>query len=468
MKVAARSASRRVKSIPGIEDFYALRIGAVWRYFKSEHFSFWMICCYLFVEYVRPQSIIPSLDILPWAKVFLILSLGGLFADKQKKWIADPANKWITLFLLVIVLASFTATYPSISWGHFMDFFGWYVIYFLIINIVRTEQRFLIFLAVFLLASFKLSFFGAKTWTLRGFSFTTWGLMGPPGFFQNSGEFAIQMLMFAPVALELAFFLRPFVSKAKYYFLLLLPFTAAMSVMGASSRGAQVGLGYQIYGSILKGRLSFKTLILAAAVVYVGLALLPEEQKARFSSAGNDRTSQQRLLYWKHGMEMIREHPVLGVGYFNFPLYFATHWPEDVLHGGSNSDGSVVAAELPHNIFIQVGTDAGLIGLGIFGALIYRTAKSAREIRLLARKYPGDSKPFAGLAKGLLVAMWSFLIAGQFVTVTYYPFFWINLAFMVALRNIALEHYLQLGKAKQAAPSTIGKVPQPSPPQHYK
>ncbi len=93
-----------------------------------------------------------------------------------------------------------------------MDFFGWYVIYFLVINIVTTEARFLLFLAVFLLCSFKLSLFGAKTWTLRGFAFTKWGLQGPPGYFENSGEFAIQMLMFSPLAYELARFLKPHVS----------------------------------------------------------------------------------------------------------------------------------------------------------------------------------------------------------------------------------------------------------------
>jgi hypothetical protein len=35
--------------------------------------------------------------------------------------------------------------------------------------------------------------------------------------------------------------------------------------------------------------------------------------------------------------------------------------------------------------------------------------------------------------------MWGFLIAGQFVTVTYYPFFWINLAMMVATGNVARQ-----------------------------
>lgn len=430
---------RRAPVVP-IEDLYALKPRAFWGQVKQEHFSFWMICTYLFVEYVRPQSIFPSIDVLPWAKVFLIFALFGRVADRNAKWVSDAANVWITLFLVAILISCNLAAWPQYAWAHLMDFGGWFLIYFLIINIVTTERRLLIFLAIFLLASYKLSFFGAKTWTLRGFAFTRWGIQGPPGFFQNSGEYAIQMLMFSPVAAELALFLKPFLTRLKFWFLLTFPITGAMSIMGASSRGAQIALVYQLYGTILKGRLNFKTIVVAAIVLWAGFSLLPEEQKARFSSAGDDHTSQQRLLYWKHGIEMIEEHPFFGVGFFNFPPYMAAHWPEDV--GKLNYDANGIASsELPHNIFIQVGTDAGGVGLLIFLALILRTAKACREIRLLARDHPGEPKPFAPLAKGFLVALWSFVIAGQFVTVTYYPFFWINLALVISLRNIARSHY---------------------------
>lgn len=400
-----------------------------------------MICLYLFVEYVRPQSIIPALDILPWAKLFLLLSAIGLAMDRNRIRTSDPTNKWITAFLFAIILSCITAKYPRFSWSHFMDFFGWYIIYFLIVNIVTTERRFLIFLAIFFICSFKLSLFGAKTWALRGFSYTSWGLQGPPGFFENSGEFAIQMLMFGPIALELAIFLRPYISPMKYCMALLMPITALMSIMGASSRGAQLALVYQVYRSLLKGRISFKALLLVAAVAYAGVTLLPNEQKARFSAAGSDKTSHQRLLYWRHGIEMIKENPVLGVGFFNFPPYYASRWPEDLLPGPRVVLDGVVISELPHNIFIQIATDTGLVGTFFFLMLIYRTVKSASEIRKLNGDPTGVRKPFRSISRGLVVSMWGFLIAGQFVTVTYYPFFWINLALMISLKNIATQYY---------------------------
>ena len=410
------------------EPLYTLTFRAFASQMKKEPFSFWMICAYLFVEYVRPQSIIPWLDVLPWAQATLALALVGRLVERDAKWVSDSANIWMTLFLLVIILSSALAIYPDQSWAHFKDFFGWFVIYFLIVNIVTTERRLLIFLSIFLLASFKLSLFGARIWVMRGFSFTTWGIQGPPGFFTNSGEFSIQMLVYGPLAYYLALFLRPYISRLKFYAMLLMPITAVMSVIGASSRGAQVALGYQSYLTLIKGKLSLRNVLIAVAAIWLAVSLLPEEQKARFTASGDDRPSQQRLLYWKHGLEMIREHPVLGVGYFNFAPYYDKHYPEDVLYA---------EAQLPHNIFIQVGTDAGAMGLICLLALMIRTSTIARQVRKLCAGPSLSNRALVPIAKGLIVAMWGFIIAGQFVTVAYYPFFWVNLAMMVCVGNVA-------------------------------
>lgn len=405
---------------------YATNFSATWHGLVRESFAFWMICVYLLVEYVRPQSIFPLLDFLPWAKVALSLAMLGLLWEKNLRRVRDPANTLLTLYLAALVTSSLLAEYPEVSTYHWFDFFGWYLIYFLVIHIVNSERRFVIFLALFLLASFKLSLFGARTWAFRGFSFTSWGIMGPPGPFQNSGELSVQMLMFAPISYEYALFLRKHVSVRAYLLLLLFPITASMTVIGASSRGAQVALLYQTYRSLLKGRFSARSLILAAIVIVLAVALLPAEQLQRFESAGSDTTSQQRILYWQRGLQMMQEFPFFGVGYYNFAPYFDKHFPEDKLFA---------FAQLPHNIFIQVGTDAGLVGLLIFGALIVRTFSCCREIEMLSKLSRSSPFPFF-IARGLRISLWGFLIAGQFVTITYYPFFWMNLAFSVALLNI--------------------------------
>jgi O-antigen ligase len=343
----------------------------------------------------------------------------------------------MVLFLIVILVSSAVATYPTISWSHWFNLVGWFVIYFLIINIITTSERYFIFLALFLLANFKLSFFGARTWAWRGFSFTSWGLVGPPGFFGNSSDFSSEMLMFGPIAFELALFVKPFARRAMYWFVMLGAVTAAMSVLGASSRGSQLGLAFEGAWIAMKRKLRVSVLIGIVLAAGVGYALLPAAEKARFADIGNDNTSVQRLDYWRAGLKMIEHHPFLGVGYFNFAPVYAAQNPNKLWHG---------KAQLPHNIFIQVGTDAGLIGLLIFLALISRNMTVAKAIQRACANNK-DSPAFApSVARGLLITTWGFVISGQFNTVAYYPFLWINLALTVSLANIVKR------SAKQRAP----------------
>lgn len=407
-----------------VEDFYAFKIKNMWAYFKSQHFSFWMICCYLFVEFVRPQSIIPALDFLPWAMLFVLFSGIGAFLDKTVKWKSSFSNILLILFAITIFIATYvTPIYPEASKKYFMDFFNWIIIYFLIINIINSKERFYIFFVIFLVTSAKIAIGTSKIWVMRGFSFTTWGLNGPSGYFQNSGELAILMLVLFPLAFYIYQAFKNRVGKWERWALIIFWVAPILTVLGASSRGAQIALAAQMLIMFRKSMFKIKPLIgiliLCCAIFY----LLPEEQKNRFSSSGEDKTSQQRFLYWEHGREIIKNYPWTGIGFFNFIPYYEDHFPQDMLYQH---------AELPHNIFIQVGTDAGLIALTLFALIILYAIFTARSLATNKLVDP----VWRACAAGLGFGVFGFLMAGQFVTVAYYPFLWINLAFIVALRSV--------------------------------
>jgi O-antigen ligase len=153
--------------------------------------------------------------------------------------------------------------------------------------------------------------------------------------------------------------------------------------------------------------------------------VLPDEQKQRFSEMGEDKTSQQRLLYWENGWQMMFEHPGLGVGYFNFIPYYESYYREDMLYP---------TAQLPHNIFVQVGTDSGFTGLVIYLLIIVYTFII---MRALAKEQSEKVSMEVSLATSFNYSLIGFIVAGQFVTVAYYPFLWIHLAMTVSLKNIA-------------------------------
>ncbi len=411
------------KPLPQIENFYAFKFGAMWTYCKTQHFAFWMICSYLFVEFVRPQSIIPALNFLPWAMLFILFSGIGACLDKSVVWVSAPANKWMILLLITVIISILTAFYPAVAKKHFMDFFNWLIIYFLIITIINTKERFYIFLCVFLISGAKIAVGTAKVWAFRGFSFTSWGLSGPPGYFQNSGELAILMLVLFPLFFFMAQALKSRVTKWESYILMILWICPILTILGASSRGAQIALVLELLIIFRKSFFRIKPLVFVMVLSVALFQLMPDEQKKRFSESGDDKTSQQRLLYWQHGQEMIYDYPFTGVGFFNFSPYYEDHFSHDMLYPH---------AELPHNIFIQVGTDVGLIGLACFGILILSCMWESIKIARNSAIDPVWRAIVAGLGMGVL----GFALAGQFVTVTYYPFLWINLSFIMAARNI--------------------------------
>lgn len=407
-----------------ISDFYFFKIGPLWHNFKSQHFSFWMICFYLIFEFVRPQSIFPAIDVLPWAQLFLAGALLGSFIDPSVKHVKSAANIYVTLFSILIIISIYTAFYPEVSKKYFMFFFGWVVIYFLVTRIVNTKERLYIFLLIYIFAAGKIALGTTRVWAFRGFSFTSWGLTGPQGFFQNSGELSILMLMLFPLAFYLYQHLKDRVSKLERWLLMAFWICPILTVLGASSRGAQLALFIQMIVMFRKSVFRIKPLI-GIIVLAVGLIyLLPEEQKERFSESGGDKTSQQRILYWENGWEMIKNYPLTGVGYFNFIPYFNKHYPEDSLYGKG--------AELPHNIFIQVGTDAGIPALLFFALIIYYCLSvSYRMVKSLS---PLDIT--RSIAAGLGIGVFGYVLAGQFVTVAYYPFLWVHLAFLVCLKEV--------------------------------
>jgi O-antigen ligase len=336
-------------------------------------------------------------------------------------------NYFILTFLIVLIVSSVFAYFPEISYKNLSKYYLWVLIYFLIVNIVNTRKRLFLFVLIFLVASFKLSASLAITWAQRGFSFTSWGLMGPPGFFQNSGELTIQMLVYWPIALATASFIKPHLNKWVYWVLLAMPITAWAVVVGASSRGGQIALVAQLLKKYSKNIFRPKTLIAACIIAWSLWSFLPEEQKKRFSVSGEDKTSEQRLLYWENGWEMMVDHPALGVGFYNFVPYYEIYYPDDVLYS---------SAQLPHNIFIQVGTDSGFIGLAIYLSIVVFAFWSMRS---LSKAKSSSVTMEASLAKGFNYSLIGFIVAGQFVSVAYYPFLWIHAAFIVALRNIALK-----------------------------
>lgn len=424
-----------------METFYRLQFREIWQYIRGERAAYLFILFYMFLEYVRPQSLYPQIDIIPFAQLSIVGALAAAFLGGENGWVRNAENKLIVLFLAVVALSSVYAFRPEESFAAKELFLSWFVVYFLIINIVNTEKRLFVFIGLFLLYNFKMSQHGFVSWASAGFAFRNWGVTGGPGWFHNSGEFGIEMCLFVPMAIYFMIAMKPYWSKTKMTLFALLPFTGIASIIATTSRGAVVGIAASLLWMVAQSKMKTKAFIAVAVIAGIAYLSIPPQFYARFESAGEDSTSVARLNRWKYGVEIMNQHPWLGIGFRNWESYYALHYEPDEPNGGWG---------LPHNIFVDAGSELGYPGLILYVLMILYTFANNIRTRRMAKEL--DNRFLYYTAAGLDAALIGFLISGSFVSVLYYPYFWINMSMTVALNNITRRQWEARAESPAAVP----------------
>ena len=160
---------------------------------------FYFGCAYIIFTYLRPQLIYPQLNFLPWLQITI---LGGLVIMIVKRHLVFGSTHALIFFLALLSLVSaYNSYYPEISFSKIATPFIFAVEVLFLSNCISNIKQFKLLVALLFLCLFKMSFFGAKIWAMRGFGFTGWGIQGPPGFFENSGEYSLIMAIFAVMSI---------------------------------------------------------------------------------------------------------------------------------------------------------------------------------------------------------------------------------------------------------------------------
>ncbi|WP_179959394.1 O-antigen ligase family protein [Marinobacter changyiensis] len=400
------------------DDLQALRQGL-----KGQDLIFYLGLAFIVLYYLRPQVIIPGLNIIPWIEITILVGFLTMIGNSRLKF--TGTHFLVFLFATLAVLSAMNSLYPNISsQGITTPFIFAFEVLFLS-NCVKNVKQLQLLLIVFFLCIFKMSFFGARTWISRGFGFAGWGLQGPAGFFQNSGEFSLLMAIGAVMSIPLILYMKP---KTKLYWLF--PITAVMTVMAASSRGGQLALLVGlIYLLLAYRKIRFKNLVYVIVFVSVAWALFPEEQKARFETAGSDQTSTTRLNYWEAGIDMAKNYPLLGVGFRTFPEHYQRYYKVN--------DGSYLAnrKEVAHNSLIEVISTLGIPALILYLWFHF----SVFSNKSLLKKYidPGPELEFLESFRICLNgAVLTYFVGALFMSITFYPYIYFLLSLAIIKRSL--------------------------------
>ena len=409
--------------------------------FRAESAALWFLCFYIVIEYIRPHNMYPVLDFLPWGQISLILCVISVFATRSKAKGFGTLDFMFIIFSILVILSAIFAWNTAVSFRYWSTFTSWILMYFCVLSILNTPNRILLFAIFFLIINFKLSEHGARNFAMRGFSFAHWGLSGPPGWFRNSGELAMQMTVVLTMSLSILMAARKYIENPKRWWVLLIlfPGTALMTIIGSSSRGGQIALAVIALILILRGKHFFRKAIVLSLAIALVLHFLPEEQKTRFSTMGDDPTSQMRLEHWESAQEVIKDNP-LGIGYFNWSSYYASHF-------------DVIKLEEIHNTILQAFAEIGYPG-GILFLLMVLTAlfMNTRTRKEMDQIDDAEADAIGALARGINLGLIGTFVAAQFMSVLYYPSFWLAFALSSALRHISVRKLSEY----RSSPDTAG------------
>ena len=191
----------------------------------------------------------------------------------------------------------------------------------------------------------------------------------------------------------------------------------------------------------------------SAATIAVLLFLLPTAFWQRTESIvpaieRREDTFGLRLKIWELGRKMIDDHPILGVGPGNFPQASQLYARGEILGRGLAS----------HNMYINVASETGLVGLGVFLVLMIFAVLNTRRATHRARDHGDESLAHDVLA----VEMMLWILLGQGLTGDHIiqKSFWLILGLSLAAdgltRPLAAKDRLPAGAAVRPVPEGAG------------
>ena len=169
-----------------------------------------------------------------------------------------------------------------------------------------------------------------------------------------------------------------------------------------------------------------RKVVLIIVLYFLAVTLIPDEQMARFEAAGNDETSELRLTHWQNAIETIRDNP-WGIGYANWGSFYA-------------ANSNVAKVEQIHNTPLEAFVELGIIGGTAFHlALLMAFVMNRRTRREMAGLGGKDGEAMAAVARGMNLGMLGTFVAALFMSVLWYPMYWLAFALTSALRHISRD-----------------------------
>ncbi len=296
-----------------------------------------------------------SLTWLVGAAAAAILLGYGIVADRLEY--PPRMALWWVIFAAWTCATTFWAIDPSASMERLSSVASLALLYLLAVSfrVNRSELKVIVFLLV-------LGAVVASAWALFQFAQgTTFEMRASISYGQEEANpNDLSSTLFLPLGIVVAAFMSS-TGMAKRILLLVAAGLFLACILLTMSRGGMVAAALLLAVCCYRLRVRWRILVpLSLAIVLMSFLpeLFFERLQETFSTHG-----QGRFDIWLVGWEMIKHHPVIGVGFENFRLAYNDFAEFAPIYRGLE--------RAPHNIYLETCAEGGVIGLLLLGKAIW-------------------------------------------------------------------------------------------------
>lgn len=396
---------------------------------KESSFGFYLVMLAMLFEFGRPQDLFPPLRVIPIPSLIDFSLALAIFLSGKSNFSNKQTKLWIGLLVFMAMWVPFANNnYHALM--TFKDMTLYFFFYLGIVAFVNSTSR---------MHKIVLMWLGVHAvLAVNGMLHHGHGVGGWMG---DENDFGMEM----NVAIPVAFFMYQGASgKSKPIYIALL----GLFIMALVSTGSRGGfLGLLVVGTYcwLYSPRKIMSLIVGVCLGVLVLIAAPQEYWDRMSTITDDSTMEtgtagQRMFTWGIGWEMFLANPVFGIGQGNFP------WTLGEYLGGRTWQTKSLSGRQAHSLYFTLLPELGLVGVIIFGSMVYFSYRDTRVKQLLStRLVKGVGEPSRELdiqfsraisyGNAILGGIIGYLVTSAFISTLYYPTFWIMMALAVALQN---------------------------------
>jgi probable O-glycosylation ligase (exosortase A-associated) len=386
---------------------------------------------YFLYEFLRPVDFIPALRPLKIAMLIELLTLIAwvfLLIKSRRKIIWYPFNNIYAGFILVMAVTIFTALNTRFAFNMTQAILVNFVVFLIATNVVDTEKKLnnLIWLLLFIHLYHALK--GLYNYAVIGFVSAgqrTSGVVGS-SFIGDENDFALALNVMMPFAF---FLFQHTKSIFKKYLSLGILLVYVLGVVSSMSRGGWVGMMAIVFFCIMKSKRKFLSFSIVAVFAVLVVLFAPSDYWSEVKSISNtdEATARSRINYWKAGVAMMVDNPIIGVGAGNGPI----RMPEYV-HGFRDSNtqwGRTFHGTLP-----QVMGELGGLGIILYLTMVFFALKILHNIG--RGTMDGKDEGINAIANALFASIIGYVITATFLSTAYYPQLWTLFTFTFILYGI--------------------------------